>query len=141
MFKHESKICASVLEKKMAGKVDFRVGTEFQSHADFLKRYEEYSAQEFCNFRVETSVTLAKDGNASQEDIAKFYYKSAKFVCKFYGKPRNTVEPQNRVRSCATYRQNCEAFFLIGYRQTANGPVLRITKLNENHPHVRSENL
>lgn len=121
--------------------VVFQVGTEFQSYADFLKRYQEYEAQEYCNFRVESSKTLSSTPGAIQQDIDNFHYKYAKFVCKFYGNPRKTVAAEHRVRETATYRQNCQSCFSIGYREGANGGVLCILKLNANHSHARSENL
>lgn len=125
----------------MAALIDFKVGTEFRSYKEFSERFKQYQEQVFCNYAVASSNPLKTSETITQGFVDAYYYRYAKFVCKFGGEARQTVGPQNRLRQTSTYRQNCESFFTTSLCQKENGHVLVIKKMNENHSHVCSQNL
>lgn len=126
----------------MAERVEFRVGTEFESYNQFKERLNLYEQQEKCNFSVGSSLGLKKVGNVTDQDIQNIHYKRAHFICKFSGKPRNVVEINERKRDTTSYKQECPSYFKVSMRKRNGLKFLRITHLNETHEnHQRDEDL
>lgn len=123
--------------------VNFHTGTFFQSVDEFRDRLSQCEKQENCNFLVDSSKLLKVGGDISDDVLKNINYKSACFKCKYAGKPRaNQVTDDERQRiNTKSYKQDCESFFTISHKVINGQHRLQILKLNENHAHLRSENL
>lgn len=124
----------------MAQKVDFAIGTEFNSLDEFRNRLDSYEKQEFCNFVVASSQKLNATADISADVVGKFGYKYIRYTCKKFGDPRN-VNPANEKRQSKSYRDECKSFFSVGLKQKDGDFILRIINLIENHNHGRNSTL
>lgn len=122
-------------------KVDFKVGTEFNSFVEFEARKLLYERQELANFVVSSSELLKLSDDITQDDINGFRYHKVRFECKKSGVVRQKVSNEDRKRRTSSYKDDCESFFRILFKKRNGVAKLRITKLAETHNHIRSEQL
>lgn len=85
----------SVNEEIMADKVDFHVGSQFESFADFEERLQAYEKQENAVFSVSTGNFLKTGRNVTEEVRERLKYKFRRYECLFYGKPRGKNRNNN----------------------------------------------
>lgn len=125
-----------------AQRVNFRVGSQFFSYNEFKVALKEYENQENANYYVAGSTLLTRRRNVPAQICETMYYSEARLKCKFAGNARKIIDENERQRKGNSYRQNCEAFFKVIFRETARGPVLEIVTMSEDHStHVRAETL
>lgn len=125
----------------MDNQLNFRVGTEFQSYAQFREQLENFEKSVQCNFSVFSSKTLTQNRNISANDVEVLKYKHARFNCKFSNKPRETVSSDVRKRVTTSFKQDCPAYFTIASKKANNVWVLRILKFEGTHTHAISGEL
>lgn len=109
-----------------ADRINFAIGTEFNSVNHFREILALYESQGKCNFAISSSQKLKASATVTEAIAETFHYKYAKFTC-VAGIPRKHNEEGDVRRqrpNTKSYRQQCESFFTLSFRQENSGSCL-----------------